>query len=366
MIQRGFLAGQLGIKNLHCRLLRFNLCLLGSKLGINLLKLRVECGKELFVGADFFFVGGNFEPVVVNSLTSFRAALSVIANALLMPIAFVFELVVATDGIANGAFDFVERPAQFSNLRFATGNFANKLFGARRNGGDFRFEIGNVGVEQIKLVPLESSVENLEFVENFFVPARFTGLALERNNLALHFLDDIGQPHQILLGVFELAERFFFLMLVFANTGGFFKNHPPVVGMRAENLVNLTLRHHRIARTPDTGIHEHLLNVPEPALSFVEQIFAGAVPVNPARHGDFSEIKIDARQGNEFRINVSKSQIHFRHPDGFATFGAVENHVGHFGAAQRLGGLFTKYPADGIGDIGLTTTIRTNDRGYAR
>ena len=235
-----------------------------------------------------------------------------------------------------------------------------------RDCGDFSFEIGDVGVEQVEFVPLEPGVEDFELVENFFVPARLTGLTLQGNDLAFDFFDDVGQAHQILLGVFELAERFFFLVLVFADAGSFLENHAPVVGMGAEDLVNLALCHHRIAGPANAGIHEHLLDVAKPALGFVQQIFAGAVPVHAAGHCDFGEIKIDARQRNQLRIHVGKSQVDFGKADRFAAVGTVENHVGHFGAAQRFGGLFTEHPTNGIGDIGLTTTVRTDDSGYAR
>ena len=91
---------------------------------------------------------------------------------------------------------------------------------------------------------LEPGIEDLELVENFLVPARFASLALEADNLAFDLFDDVGQAHQVLLGVFELAERFFFLVLVFADAGGFLENQAPVVRVGAEDLINLTLRHH--------------------------------------------------------------------------------------------------------------------------
>ena len=44
---------------------------------------------------------------------------------------------------------------------------------------------------------------------------------------------------------------------------------------------------------------------------------------------------------------------------------SVENHIRHFTAAQRLGGLLAKHPADGVGDIGFAAAVRANDGGDA-
>src|SRR4029077_7759755 len=40
---------------------------------------------------------------------------------------------------------------------------------------------------------------------------------------------------------------------------------------------------------------------------------------------------------------------------------AVEDHVGHFAAAQALGALLAEDPADGIDDVGLAAAVRPDD-----
>jgi len=68
----------------------------------------------------------------------------------------------------------------------------------------------------------------LDSWEICFVTARLAGLALERPDLPLHFADEIGDAQKILVGVFQFAERFLFLALVFGNAGGFLENQAPV------------------------------------------------------------------------------------------------------------------------------------------
>ena len=62
---------------------------------------------------------------------------------------------------------------------------------------------------------------------------------------------------------------------------------------------------------------------------------------------------------------IGKGKRNLSKTDRFARISAIENDVGHFVAAQRLGGLFAEHPAHGIQHIGLSATVRANDRGDA-
>ena len=115
--------------------------------------------------------------------------------------------------------------------------------------GDLRFEIGDFGLEQIVLVAREAGVERLELVEQFLVAAGLAGLALERNDLAFDFLDDVGDADEVGFGVLEFAEGLFLLVLVLVDARGFLEDRAAVFGMGAENLVDLALRHQRVTAT---------------------------------------------------------------------------------------------------------------------
>ena len=361
--QGGFFPNQFRIQRLQGCLLRLHLGLLRCQFGVDPRKLDIERFQQLFVLPNFFFVGGNFKAVVFQPLAGFRPALRVVADALFVPVTLALEFVVLTDGRIGGPVNFMERPAQLRNLGFAAGDRAGELLHMRGTGRNFLFQTGNISVEPVELVALEPRVESLELIEDFLVPARLAGLPLQADDLAFDFFNDVGQPHQILLGIFELAERFFFLMLVLADPGRFLKNRPPVVRMGAEDLVNLTLRHHGIAGPANAGIHEHLLNIAQPTGGFIDEIFAGPIPINAAGHGNLRKIDVHPRQRNELRVHISKGQVDFRQTDGFAPLGPIENDVGHFGAAEGLGRLFAQHPTDGIGDVGFAAPVRADNRG---
>src|ERR1700686_2769680 len=54
---------------------------------------------------------------------------------------------------------------------------------------------------------------------------------------------------------------------------------------------------------------------------------------------------------------------HLGHPHGTALGGAVEDHVVHPLAAQRLGALFAQGPGNRVADVRLATAVGTDDCG---
>ena len=79
--------------------------------------------------------------------------------------------------------------------------------------------------------------------------------------MPFHFLDRVGDAQQILLGVFQFAERFLFLRFEFRDTRRFLENHPAIFRLARKNLRDVTLRENAVTRPPDARAHEELLNV---------------------------------------------------------------------------------------------------------
>src|SRR5262249_26384818 len=67
--------------------------------------------------------------------------------------------------------------------------------------------------------------------------------------------------------------------------------------------------------------------------------------------GAFVDLGIDQRERN------------LGHTRGLAFATAGKDHILHARATQALGGLFAQHPGDGVGDIGLPTTIGAHHRG---
>src|SRR2546430_1993085 len=133
----------------------------------------------------------------------------------------------------------------------------------------------------------------LKFERDSFVAAGFASLTLQRTDLALHFADEIGDAKEILLGVFQFAERFLFLRLEFGDARGFFEDHAAILGFGREDLGDIALGHDAVTRPAHAGAHEKLLDVLEAAAGLIDEIFAVAIAEDTARDGDFVVSYVD-------------------------------------------------------------------------
>ena len=196
-----------------------------------------------------------------------------------------------------------------------------------------------------------------QILHESLVAPGFAGLTLERSDLAFDLFDDVLHSNEIHLGVFELPQGLFFLSLVFRDAGGLLEDRPAVLRSAAEDLVDLPLLHDRVGAAADTGIHEELVNVLEPAGCLVEKIFALAVAIDAARDPDLVPIR------PEFLFALRKCHRHLRHAQSRAAVGATENDVRHFPATQGFCGLLAEHPPDGIQHIRLAAAVRADDGG---
>ena len=179
-------------------------------------------------------------------------------------------------------FQFRKPFAQLLDFVFATQHVGGAGFnlGAQFFGGGLL--LGNLGLQHVELMARELRFEVLQFLGNLFVAARLAGLALKRTDLPLHFADEIGNAQQVLVGIFQFAERLMFLALVFRDAGGFLENEAAVFGLAGKNLGDVALRQDAVAGPAHARAHEQLLDVLEPAGSAVDEILAVAVAENPA------------------------------------------------------------------------------------
>ena len=76
-------------------------------------------------------------------------------------------------------------------------------------GGGLTF--ANFSLQDVELMASKLSVQVLQLRRELLVLARFPGLALQRTDLPFHLANEIGDAQQVLLGVFEFAQRFLLL-----------------------------------------------------------------------------------------------------------------------------------------------------------
>ena len=150
-------------------------------------------------------------------------------------------------------------------------------------------------------------------------------------------------------------------MAELGNTCGFLKNFPPLSALGGEDLVNLTLADDGIPFLAHTGIHEQLHHIPQPDRLAVDVILALSAAVIAPGNGNLRLL-----HGGENMLGIVDHQrdlgkAHLR-PLGRA----AEDHILHLGSPEALDALFSHYPADGVGDIGLSRAVGPHNGGKIR
>ena len=97
--------------------------------------------------------------MVLDELFEFDDALGIGGHPLLMTVGLALEIVIAGDGVIDGALDFAERPAEIGDLLFLLGDLSGERVGLVDEVGDFRFEIGDFRIQQVVLVAGETGIE---------------------------------------------------------------------------------------------------------------------------------------------------------------------------------------------------------------
>src|SRR4029077_9483260 len=202
----------------------------------------------------------------------------------------------------------------------------------------------------------EMGIKDPEIFHQGLVKRCFGPLVSKQSDLAAHLLDNILHPQQVGFGVFQLAQRLFFLRLVFRYPCRLFKNRPPVLRSTAQDEVDLALLHDGVGASTDTGIHEKLMDIAQPARRLVEEILALAIAENPSGYADL--VPFDAK----LLFALGKRHRNLCHAQRRAAVSPTENDVGHFPSPQGPRGLLAQNPANRIQNIRLTAAVWAHHR----
>jgi hypothetical protein len=192
-----------------------------------------------------------------------------------------------------------------------------------------------------------------------FVLLRLARLALQGAQLPAHLVHDILDAHQVLAGGVELALGLVALLLVPGDPGCLLDEHPALVGLRGEDVVELLLVHHRVRPRVGAGAGEQVQDVAQARGRAVEEVLALPRPVEAPRHRDL------APRDAEGAV-VSEGQLHLGQAHGLARGRAVEDQVLHAVAAEGPGALLAQCPPHRVRQVGLAAAVRTDDSGNPR
>ena len=222
------------------------------------------------------------------------------------------------------------------------------------------FEQGEGDIQFSEAVFGQPDIAAAQLVLEALVAAGLAHLALQRDDLAFDLFDDVAQAQQVGLGMVQLAQGFLLIGLILADPAGFLEHLAAVIGTRTENLVDAPLLHHTVGVGPQSGIHEQALDVLETALGLINEILALARTEDAAGHGDLVVLSA------QHRLAIGEGEADFGHGQRFDLVGAVEDHIGHGAAAQRLGALLAQYPANRVRHVALAAAVGPDDRHHSR
>ena len=221
-------------------------------------------------------------------------------------------------------------------------------------------------VEHVKLPPGPLGLQILQFSLEGLESPCLAGLPLQRTNLAFHLANEVLDAQEVLLGALEFAQGLALLLLEAGNARGLLEHQATVVRLARQDLGDIALGHDRVTRLAHARAGEELLDVTQAAGSLVEEILAATVAVHAASQGHLIEFHRNTRRPQRIRIHAAQSQRHLGQSQRPPRIGAIEDHVGHFPAAQRLGRLFAQHPSYGIRHVGFATAIGADNRRDSR
>ena len=219
-----------------------------------------------------------------------------------------------------------------------------------------RLQLHPGGPQPLQLVQPHGDFQSLQLVPEDIVFLCLFRLGPQRLHLELQLADLVVDAHQVLLGALQLALR---LLLAVAEAGDarrLLKDLPAVGALDGQDLVDAPLADDGVALPAKAGVHEHLVDVLQPAGPAVDVVFAlpGAVVAAGHRHLRLLHL--------ENMLGVVQHQGDLGKAQALALFRAVEDHVLHLAPPQGAGGLLPHHPADSIGDVGLARAVGPHHR----
>ncbi len=188
---------------------------------------------------------------------------------------------------------------------------------------------------------------------------RLFRLRFQRPDAAFQLCGDIGQAHEIVLCLRELALRLLLAVAEFGDTCRLLENIAALIRFCTDDLRDSALSDDCIAVSAEAGVHEQLVDILQADIPAVDEILAVAAAVEPPRDRD-----LRLRFGQRM-VTVVDRQRHSGKAHLLALRRTGKDDILHALAAQLLRGLLAQHPADGIADIALAAAVRSDDGGEA-
>ena len=197
------------------------------------------------------------------------------------------------------------------------------------------------------VVNIEIDFVLFEFAFKFEILLSGLGLAAQRIDLLLNFVDKLICRVEIDRSLFEFALRFRSLRAEFGNTCRFFENLTTVARLCRHDFGNSALSYDGITFLADTGVVEKRDDVAHTNAIVIYVIFRKSASVKFSRDNHF----VERHRRENMLVGVVERERHFAIRHALTLFRTCENNVLHVFAAQRFRTLFTERPTDSVGNV---------------
>jgi hypothetical protein len=284
------------------------------------------------------------------------------------PASLVFERrLVSGDPLAVGGNPCLGRPdvlVDVAHAGFGVQQACLDKLGLGDLGVPLSAERGQFGLEFLEPIgqasPIDQAYLGAEFLEPvgvFRISPGLAGLHPHAAEPGFDLVDNVGQTQQVLFDPIEPPQRFEFLGLEEANAGRLLEDDPPVPGRGLQEDVHLALLDDAVGLGSHAGAAEQVADVAQPARLAVDEVFPLAAAVDAACDVDLGGVD------REQMVGIVEREGDFGRIRRPARPRAVEDHIGHFLAAEALDALLAQDPLDGVDDVRFARPVRPhNDR----
>ena len=134
-----------------------------------------------------------------------------------------------------------------------------------------------------------------QLVAQLLIPSRLGRLTLERSALLFNFEDDVVDAREVQLRGFQLQFGRTAARLVLRDPGRFLDQLTSIGRTRTENQPDFALLDDRVRLCAETGVHQQVVHVAQPALLAVDEVLAFAGAIQAARDFDLARDRLDQR-----------------------------------------------------------------------
>jgi len=225
-------------------------------------------------------------------------------------------------------------------------------------GVEIRLQLAGARFQLVQILEPHGDFQHPHLIPQDKILLRLLRLVPQRFHLQFELRDLVVDAHQVLLRALQLVLGLLLAVAELGNAGRLLENLAALAAAGGEDLVDLALSDDGVALPAHAGVQKQLGHVPQADRLAIDVIFALSAAVIPAGHGHLRLL-----HGGENVAGVVQNQRHLRESQLGPLGGAAEDHVLHLRAPESLGALFAHDPADGVGNIGFSASVRTDNGG---